>query len=86
MALAWMWPVFVLEQSYSGTLTAIIATPKIAAGIDSVEELVAQKDLPWVLDRGSALTDLAGNAEPGSTLRQLAHFMEFSSFTLYYKF
>ena len=42
-------------SSYSGILTAMLSLPRVTIPIDSLEDLVAQDDLPWKLEGGTSL-------------------------------
>ena len=51
----WLLASLVFMSSYSGILTAMLTVPRVTIPIDSLEDLVAQKDLPWRLEAGSMM-------------------------------
>ncbi|XP_042855611.1 glutamate receptor-like [Penaeus japonicus] len=48
----WFLVTLVLMNTYSGLLVASLSFPKVAIPIASVEELVAQDEVPWRLEQG----------------------------------
>lgn len=52
----WLLASLVFMSSYSGILTAMLTLPRVTIPIDSLEDLVAQDDLPWRLEAGSMAT------------------------------
>ncbi|XP_066982154.1 probable glutamate receptor [Macrobrachium rosenbergii] len=61
----WLMASFVFMSSYSGILTAMLTVPRVNIPIDSVEDLVAQKDLPWRLEAGSMMFQYYQEATEG---------------------
>ncbi|XP_063840047.1 glutamate receptor ionotropic, delta-2-like isoform X1 [Scylla paramamosain] len=51
----WLLASLVFMSSYSGILTAMLTVPRVTIPIDSLADLVAQKDLPWRLEAGSMM-------------------------------
>ena len=47
LAVVWIWACFILVQSYSCNLIAILTRPTLKKPIDSIEDLLAQNDLKW---------------------------------------
>ena len=66
----WAWCMLVLVQSYAGNLTAMLARPKLQKPLSTLEELVNQTEVSWIIP-----DELAANAlktsESGSVLRRL---------------
>ncbi|MPC27970.1 putative glutamate receptor [Portunus trituberculatus] len=55
LAAVWLLASLVFMSSYSGILTAMLTVPRVTIPIDSLADLVAQKDLPWRLEKGSMM-------------------------------
>ncbi|XP_071530510.1 probable glutamate receptor [Panulirus ornatus] len=55
LVVTWLLASLVFMSSYSGILTAMLTLPRIPIPIDSMEDLVAQSDLPWRLEAGSMI-------------------------------
>ncbi|XP_071530509.1 glutamate receptor ionotropic, delta-2-like [Panulirus ornatus] len=53
LVVTWLLASLVFMSSYSGILTAKLTLPRITIPIDSLDDLVAQSDLPWRLAPGS---------------------------------
>ncbi|KAK3872020.1 hypothetical protein Pcinc_022885, partial [Petrolisthes cinctipes] len=51
----WLLASLVFMSSYSGILTAMITVPRVHVPIDSVEDLVNQRDMPWRIEAGSMM-------------------------------
>ncbi|KAK4294260.1 hypothetical protein Pmani_033115 [Petrolisthes manimaculis] len=51
----WLLASLVFMSSYSGILTAMITVPRVLVPIDSVEDLVNQRDMPWRIEAGSMM-------------------------------
>ena len=68
--LVWIWSTLILVQSYGGNLTAMLAEPKLHDPIRTLEELVSQNEIPWVIEEGSIDFYLSSSAS-GSILRRL---------------
>ncbi|XP_050692919.1 glutamate receptor ionotropic, delta-2-like [Eriocheir sinensis] len=56
LAATWLLASLVFMSSYGGILTAMLTVPRVTIPIDSLEDLVAQDDLPWRLEAGSMAT------------------------------
>ena len=61
----------VLTYCYSGTLTAMLTAPRLQSPIKSLNELLNQHEIPWVLESGSFLESLMSAAPSKSTTRKL---------------
>ncbi|XP_068216708.1 probable glutamate receptor [Palaemon carinicauda] len=61
----WLLASFVFMSSYSGILTAMLTVPRVTIPVDSIEDLVAQKDLPWRLEAGSMMYQYYQEATEG---------------------
>ncbi|KAG0726508.1 Glutamate receptor ionotropic, delta-1 [Chionoecetes opilio] len=51
----WFLAALVLTNTYSGLLVATLTVPRVPVPIASVRQLVAQRDLPWRLERGGII-------------------------------
>ncbi|KAG7156340.1 Glutamate receptor-like 14 [Homarus americanus] len=61
----WLLASLVFMSSYSGILTAMLTVPRVTIPIDSVEDLVTQKDLQWRLEAGSMMFQYYQEATEG---------------------
>ena len=48
---------------------SLITKPKLPEMLSSINELVRQDELPWLIEKGSYYTTFGANAEEGTTLR-----------------
>jgi hypothetical protein len=48
----------VIGTAYSGTLVAVLSTPLTMPAIETLDDLVAQKDFLWAVQKGTTLVDL----------------------------
>ena len=60
---------YILAVAYTGTLTSMLTKPADPNFIQSVDELVRQTEIPWIIEEGSALSNFGKNAKEGSTLK-----------------
>ena len=51
------------------TLVSLLTKPKQPDVLESVDELVRQDKMKWIIEAGSAWTNLGEDAEEGTTLR-----------------
>ena len=49
LIMVWLLATLVLVQAYAGSLTAMLTNPKLKAPIKTLEELVTQNEISWVL-------------------------------------
>ena len=71
LIIVWLLSVFVLVQSYAGSLTAMLAKPKFQDPIKTVDELLNQREIPWVIEKGTPTEYLTSTAESGTAMRRL---------------
>ena len=55
--------------SSAATLVSLITKPKQPELLSSVHELVRQDEMPWLIEAGSAFTNMGNDAEEGTTLK-----------------
>ncbi|XP_071530822.1 glutamate receptor 2-like [Panulirus ornatus] len=55
IVVTWLLASLVFMSSYSGILTAMLTVPRVTIPIDSMEDLVAQSDLPWQFEDASLM-------------------------------
>ncbi|XP_064089859.1 probable glutamate receptor isoform X1 [Macrobrachium nipponense] len=65
LLMAWLIAAFILDSAYLCVLTSILAVPKVTIHVDSLEDLVSYKKIPWALERGTGLHQLAQQATTG---------------------
>ena len=53
----------------TATLVSLLAKPKQPAILASVDELVRQDKIKWIIEAGSAFVNMGEDAEEGSTMR-----------------
>ena len=84
LGLIWMWACFVLIQSYSGNLTAILTRPILEMPINSIQDLINQQEFKWSLDDdGNDLVEYLKTSESLQPLYDLA--VKDSAWKLYYQ-
>ena len=76
----WALSVFVLAQSYAGTLTAMITRPGLHKTIRNANDLLNQKDFSWVMEDGLGIGEYMKASPPGSTWRNLLEQASFLSY------
>ena len=68
---SWIFVFFIITQSYAGTLTAMITKPTLSRPINTIDEMLAQTETPWMLEKGSGLYFYMKNSAEGSDMRKL---------------
>ena len=53
----------------TATLVSLLAKPKQPAILGSVDELVRQDKIKWIIEAGSFIVNMGEDAEEGSTMR-----------------
>ena len=53
----------------TATLVSLIAKPKPPKVLSSVDELVRQDEMPWLIEAGSGFTNFGADAEEGTTMK-----------------
>ena len=66
----WSLGMLVLVQSYAGNLTAMLARPKLQEPIRTLEEMLSQHELSWIIPDPTATYALQ-TSENGSALKRL---------------
>ncbi|XP_064098727.1 uncharacterized protein LOC135209921 [Macrobrachium nipponense] len=61
----WMWAGLILSTAYCGVLTSLLAVPKVSVPVDSLQDLVAYKKIPWAIERGTFLHQVFAEATSG---------------------
>ena len=68
----WIWSMLVIVQAYSGNLTAMLAKTKLQQPIRTLEELMNQGEMSWVLEKGVPAEFVMKYSTPeGSTMKNL---------------
>ncbi|KAG7166138.1 Glutamate receptor 4-like 4, partial [Homarus americanus] len=62
---AWLVAGLILGSAYQGVLTSLLAVPRVAVPVDSLQNLVDYGRLPWSVEYGTALHQLFGDAKSG---------------------
>ena len=70
LIIAWILSMLVLVNSYAGNLTAMLVKPKLDEPISTLEGLLDQKEIPWVVEDG-VLASFLKSFPSGSLLKQL---------------
>ncbi|XP_050692920.1 glutamate receptor-like [Eriocheir sinensis] len=65
LAAVWLLASFVFMSSYGGILTAMLTVPRVTIPIDSLEDLAAQDDLPWKMEKSSMTYQYFSEAKDG---------------------
>ena len=71
LIITWLWSVLVLVQSYSGNLTAMLAKASLGSPIRTVDELLNQTEVTWVIEEGTVVEYFTSTAAPGTKLKRL---------------
>ena len=71
LIITWLWSVLVLVQSYAGNLTAMLAKASLEGPIRTVDDLLNQNEVSWVIEKGSTVEYFTSTAAPGTNLRIL---------------
>ena len=71
LIIVWLLSVFVLVQSYAGSLTAMLAKPTFHEPIKTMDDLLNQREIPWVIEKGTLAEYFTSTAETGSAMRKL---------------
>ena len=66
-----VWSFMVLTYSYAGMLTAMLAKPQLQSPIKTLDELLDQNKVPWVIEAGGFVETLMRAAAPGSVTNKL---------------
>ena len=61
----------VLTYSYSGNLTAMLTKPQLQSPIRTLNELLTQSEIPWVIESGGFVETLMSAAPPGSLTNKI---------------
>ena len=72
LIITWLWSVLVLVQAYAGSLTAMLAKPILPNPIRTLEELLGQNEMSWVIEKGTIAEYFTATAAPGSVMKQLS--------------
>ncbi|XP_050692921.1 glutamate receptor-like [Eriocheir sinensis] len=65
LAAVWLLASLVFMSSYGGILTAMLTVPRVTIPIDSLEDLAAQDDLPWKMEKSSMTYQYFSEAKDG---------------------
>ena len=68
----WLWSALVLVQAYAGNLTAMLAKPMLQSPIRTLEDLLGQNEIPWVIEKGTVVDHFTSTAEPGTVMKKLS--------------
>ena len=66
-----IWSYLVLVTSYSGNLTAMLAKPKLQSPITTLDELLGQYEVPWVIETDGLPGYFKSTAAPGSIMKRI---------------
>ena len=58
-------------HTQTGTLTSLLTKPWQPDFFKSVDELVRQSNIEWIIEDGSALVNIGKDAQPGSTMKSV---------------
>ena len=53
LIIIWLWFTLVLVNGYAGSLTAMLTKPKFETPIKTIEELLKQNEIQWVIQKGT---------------------------------
>ena len=69
--IVWASSIFVLVQSYAGNLTAMLAKPKLQTPIRTLDELINQDEISWVLEEKTVAEFYMKTSQTGTTMKKL---------------
>ena len=72
LIITWLWSVLVLVQAYAGNLTAMLAKPSLQNPIRTLEELLGQNKISWVIEKGTVVDYFTSTAAPGTVMNKLS--------------
>ena len=75
----WTFSIFVLTQSYAGTLTAMITRPGLKRTIREAGDMLKQEEFSWVMEDGLGVGEFMNAAPTGSTLKRLFEEVQYLS-------
>ena len=67
----WIWSYMVLISSYSGNLTAMLANPSLQTPIRTLQELLSQNAIPWVIETGGLPEFFMSTAQSGTVMKRV---------------
>ena len=62
----------VLVHAYAGNLTAMLAKPSLQNPIRTLEELLGQNKISWVIEKGTVVDYFTSTAAPGTVMNKLS--------------
>ncbi|XP_068241192.1 ionotropic receptor 93a-like [Palaemon carinicauda] len=65
IAATWFISCIILGSLFSGTLTAMLTVPLVRIPVDSTDDLVNQREIPWAIESGSFLFQVLFQATSG---------------------
>ena len=71
LIITWVWAMLVIVQAYSGNLTAMQAKPKLQTPIWTLQELVNQDEISWVIEQDTLVDFYMKTSQPGTMMNQL---------------
>ena len=71
LIITWIWSMFVIVQAYSGNLTAMLAKPKLQAPIRTLDELMNQEEISWVIEKQSLAEFNMKTSQTGTIMKKL---------------
>ena len=71
LIITWLLSVLVLVQSYAGNLTAMLAKPSLESPIKTLDELLSQNEVSWVIEVGTAAEYATSTAAPVTKMKRL---------------
>ena len=71
LIITWIWSMIILVHSYAGNLTAMLAKPKLEDPIRTLEELLSQNEVPWVIEEGHPINFFLKSSASGTVFRRL---------------
>ena len=71
LIIIWSWSMLVMVQAYSGNLTAMLAKPKLQTPIRTLDELINQDEISWVLEEKTVAEFYMKTSQTGTTMKKL---------------
>ena len=71
LIITWIWSMLVIVQAYSGNLTAMLAKPKLQTPIRTLDELMNQEEISWVIEKDTLAELYMKTSKTGTIMKKL---------------
>ena len=71
LIITWIWSMLVIVHAYSGNLTAMLAKPKLQTPIQTLDELMNQEEISWVIEKETLPEFYMKTSQTGTIMNKL---------------